>query len=106
MANPDILLPYISENMNFLARLHSFVHNILYKVFKWYIHFPQRHEVLKRHFGETVRHPAEILLDTDLLLINSHPIFAGIRTVGPNVIYFGGGNHIFPLKPLPKVSTK
>ncbi|CAH1105652.1 unnamed protein product [Psylliodes chrysocephalus] len=102
VANPDILLPYISENMNFFGRLHSFVHNILYKVFKWYIHFPQRHEVLKRHFGETVRHPAEILLDTDLLLINSHPIFAGIRTVGPNVIYFGGGNHIFPLKPLPK----
>lgn len=64
---------------------------------------PLEHELLKKHFGNSVPSPDELNNNIDMLFLNIHPIFEGIRPVPPTVVYMGG-LHQKPDKELPPVS--
>lgn len=44
----------------------------------------------------------ELMMDIDLLMLNEHPVWSGVRPIPPNVIYIGG-IHQSPRKDLPEV---
>ncbi|CAG9856811.1 unnamed protein product [Phyllotreta striolata] len=102
-ANPSTELGFIGGvDTSFSNRFSSFVMSVLYTSIKHFVHFPQRHDLLKKHFGPNVRSPLEILRDTDLFIITSNHILNEIRPLGPNIVHLGGGLHLSPPKPLPK----
>ncbi|KAJ8727689.1 hypothetical protein PYW07_001808 [Mythimna separata] len=57
--------------------------------------------VLRKHFGPDIPQAWELLNNIDMLFLNIHPIFEGIRPVPPNVIYLSG-LHQKPTKELPE----
>ncbi|XP_075985931.1 UDP-glycosyltransferase UGT5-like [Anticarsia gemmatalis] len=57
--------------------------------------------MLKKNFGPETPTVEELGNNVDLILFNSNPVFEGIRSVPPNVIYMGG-LHQNPAKPLPE----
>uniref|UniRef100_A0A2A4JWQ0 UDP-glucuronosyltransferase n=1 Tax=Heliothis virescens TaxID=7102 RepID=A0A2A4JWQ0_HELVI len=57
--------------------------------------------MLRKHFGEDIPSVVELKDKVDMLFLNSHPVFEGIRPVPPSVVYLGG-LHQKPGKELPK----
>ncbi|KAJ8708775.1 hypothetical protein PYW08_010157 [Mythimna loreyi] len=57
-------------------------------------------EVLRKMFGADIPHVKELENNVDMLFLNIHPIFEGIRPVPPSVVYMGG-LHQKPPKELP-----
>lgn len=60
--------------------------------------------MLRKHFGDSVPSIDELNNNVDMLFLNVHPVFEGIRPVPPSVVYMGG-LHVNPPKELPTVST-
>ena len=58
--------------------------------------------ILRKHFGPDVPPVTELLNNVDMMFLNIHPIFEGIRPVPPSVVYMSG-LHQKPTKELPKV---
>lgn len=59
-------------------------------------------EMLKKYFGARAPTVVELSNNIDMLFLNIHPLFEGIRPVPPNVVYMGG-IHQKPEKILPDV---
>ncbi|XP_075985856.1 uncharacterized protein LOC142982985 [Anticarsia gemmatalis] len=57
--------------------------------------------VLRKNFGPNTPGVEELSKNVDMLLLNSNPVFEGIRPVPPSVVYMGG-LHQNPVKPLPE----
>ncbi|KAJ8708777.1 hypothetical protein PYW08_010159 [Mythimna loreyi] len=56
--------------------------------------------MLKKHFGHAIPPVSELNNNVDMLFLNVHPVFEGIRPVPPTVVYMGG-LHQKPQKELP-----
>ncbi|KAJ8708418.1 hypothetical protein PYW07_010543 [Mythimna separata] len=56
--------------------------------------------MLKKHFGNFIPPVSELNNNVDMLFLNVHPVFEGIRPVPPTVVYMGG-LHQKPQKELP-----
>lgn len=61
--------------------------------------------ILKKHFGPDLPPISELIHNVDMLFLNMHPLFEGIRPVPPTVVYIGG-IHQKPTKELPQVSEE
>ena len=59
--------------------------------------------MIREHFGANVPPISELINNVDMLFLNIHPLFEGIRPVPPSVIYIGG-IHQKPTKELPQVN--
>ncbi|KAJ8727684.1 hypothetical protein PYW07_001803 [Mythimna separata] len=57
--------------------------------------------IVRKHFGPEVPKIAELESNVDMLFLNVHPMFEGIRPVPPTVVYING-LHQKPTKELPK----
>ena len=60
--------------------------------------------MLKKHFGNNIPPVDELNNNVDMLFLNIHPVFEGIRPVPPSVVFMGG-LHVKPPQELPPVST-
>lgn len=58
--------------------------------------------LLKSYFGDNIPSVQDLLNNIDMLFLNIHPMFEGIRPVPPNIVYMGG-IHQKPQKDLPAV---
>nr|AUN86405.1 UDP-glycosyltransferase 33T2 [Spodoptera litura] len=67
----------------------------------WYSFYDLGNSILKKHFGPDVPNVWELMDNIDMLFLNIHPMFEGIRPVPPNVIYLHG-LHQKPTKDLPQ----
>lgn len=65
-------------------------------------HEEQDNAMLKKYLGDDVPTLRELSNNVDMLLLNCHPIFEGIRPVPQNVVHLGG-LHQSPENELPKV---
>ncbi|CAD0205778.1 unnamed protein product [Chrysodeixis includens] len=63
-------------------------------------YLPIEDELLRKHFGQDTPSLSELRKNIDMLFLNTHPIFEGIRPMPPNVVYTGGLNEL-PPKELP-----
>lgn len=99
---PDTVSPYL-DNLNFWQRLYVVSYDAYYRYVYSTEVFPLIDEGMKRIFGEDTRPVSEILNEADMLFLNAHPIFGGIRPITPAVVFLGS-LHIKPNKPLPSVS--
>ncbi|XP_077301175.1 uncharacterized protein LOC143921698 [Arctopsyche grandis] len=98
--SPDLASTYYSD-LNFWERLHELYQNAAQR-YNYYFNVVSTHDAFtKRMFGNNTRSITEILNDADMLFLNGHPIFFGVRPVVPGIIYMDS-LHIKPLKPLPK----
>nr|ANI21990.1 UDP-glycosyltransferase 33F6 [Spodoptera exigua] len=89
-------------------RLHNL--SLWEKVTELYSHYKTmqmyaRNEVvadnmLRKHFGDKIPRISELANNVDMLFLNVHPVFEGIRPVPPSVVYMGG-LHQKPPKELP-----
>lgn len=66
-------------------------------------HEEKDNAMFKRYLGNDVPTVRQLSNNVDMLLLNCHPIFEGIRPVPQNVVHMGG-IHQKPEKELPKVS--
>ncbi|XP_026735438.1 UDP-glucuronosyltransferase 2B31-like [Trichoplusia ni] len=56
---------------------------------------------IRKHFGENAPSLAELGNNVDMMFLNVHPVFVGIRPVPPSVVFMGG-LHLKPEKHLPE----
>lgn len=98
---PDILSTYYSD-LNFWQRLHEVYQNVFLRYNHYFYIVPTYDAFAKRMFGRNTRSVSEISNDADMMFLNGHPVFFGIRPVVPGIIYMDS-LHIKPSKPLPKV---
>lgn len=98
---PEAALPFVPNT--YFKRMFAVVHWLLYTIFLWNIE-SSNIKLLKKHFGEEILGPTEILEKANMIFVNVNPIFGGIRPVTPATVYFGRGSHLHPEKPLPEVS--
>lgn len=101
--NYDLNFPFAGKLSYFeriLSTLYFWNHMFLIQT-KW---IPKKQHILNRFFnnGTTFR-VADLMSDSDLLLINESPLLKGIQALGPTTISVGGSNHLEPPKPLPQV---
>lgn len=100
----DILTDF-GENKTFLKRVESFLFYIWYLYMyhtKW---LPAYDKYARIYFGEDMPYLGEIQNNISLLFINTNPIIQKSRPLVANTVDIGGGIHIQPKKPLPKVSN-
>lgn len=99
--NPDVFLPF-SDNLNLLQRIKSTFSSVYAR---YYMHgvLLQTSERMEKYFGTGYPPLHVIMCSADLLFLNVNPILDNIRPSVPAVVNMGGGMHIEPSKPLPKV---
>lgn len=68
------------------------------------ISYSVENEMLRKHFGPDIPSVEELNNNVDMLFLNVHQVFEGIRPVPPSVVYMGGV-HQKPDKKLPQVSV-
>ncbi|XP_065333889.1 UDP-glycosyltransferase UGT5-like [Cloeon dipterum] len=98
--SPNMFLPY-THKMNFIERLHNFIHSAIALLSRKYYELPRQDVIIKEVFGENFPTLAELEKEAALMLINSHPITNSPHANLPNVIEVGG-IHIQPAEPLDK----
>lgn len=101
---PDFSTPYFGGgHLSFFEKLDA----VLFYFYQKYVYdaylYPTVDERVKKHFGADFPSVKDIEKNMSLLLLNTNPILNGPKVYGPNVIEFGGGVHLKPKKPLPKV---
>ncbi|CAH1647236.1 unnamed protein product [Spodoptera littoralis] len=67
----------------------------------WHNFCAVSNNILKKHFGPEVPTIEELTNNIDMIFLNVHPMFEGIRPVPPNVVYLHG-LHQKPTKDLPQ----
>nr|XP_049706116.1 UDP-glycosyltransferase UGT5-like [Helicoverpa armigera]WRX06264.1 UGT33F2B [Helicoverpa armigera] len=72
---------------------------LFHHLFKYYEDIES--EEIIRHVGADIPPLSELYKNVDMLFLNVHPVFEGIRPVPPNVVYMGG-MHQNPIKELPE----
>ncbi|KAF2886275.1 hypothetical protein ILUMI_19898 [Ignelater luminosus] len=100
--NPDFMLAF-SNKPNFFQRLISSFFTVSMKYIYEYFTKPTQEDLIKKHFGKDYPPLEEILERISMMLTNTDTVFHPLRPLLPNVIQFGGGTHLTPAKPLPKV---
>lgn len=99
---PDFSVPGLPDG--FLQRVQAVVQELVAKLFYWYW-LPIHTEWLEKYFGKNSSTIEEVFGNFSLFLISTSPVLTHVRPVTPSTIYFGGGLHVEPPKPLPKVKT-
>ncbi|XP_019875119.2 UDP-glucosyltransferase 2 isoform X4 [Aethina tumida] len=104
LVTPDYILKIEDvENMTFLDRLSAwfcdFFNKILFKI----VILPLMNDMNRKYFGDDVPDVNSLMHLTDMIFVTTDPIFHNMRAVNPNTLTIGGGFHIKPPKPLPKV---
>nr|ANI21994.1 UDP-glycosyltransferase 33T3 [Spodoptera exigua] len=77
----------------------AFIHYASEKI--WYSFYDVSNSIIKKHFGPEVPNVEELINNIDMIFLNIHPMFEGIRPVPPNVVYLHG-LHQKPTKELPR----
>ena len=103
VANPDFMLPFAGK-LSFVERLLSVLNRLLLSTYAYPRILLSHDEMIRKNFGE---YPSvlDLILSTDMLFLNVHPALQGVRPLVPSIVDIGGGLHLQPLKPLPKVCT-
>lgn len=99
------LYPSINRKKNYNLTIWEKLEVIYneYQIAKINEEFEQLEDVmLRKHFGPELPTVTELWNNVDMLFLNVHPIFQGIRPVPPSVVYMGG-LHQKPDKELPAV---
>lgn len=103
--HPDYNLPYYRNDLSFYEKLDA----VLFDWYEWYnykyVYYPTATTIARQYFKETIPDLNDIIRNISLLFLNTNPILHGVRPYGPNVIEFGGGNHLKPPQPLPLVTN-
>lgn len=101
--NSDLNIPF-AGNMNFKERVISTLFYWYIKIFEYTTFVSKKQQILDRHFDKVISaNIKDLLSEVDMLLINTSPLFTGIRAVGPTTIHVGRASHLKPLQPLPQV---
>lgn len=102
--NPDVNLPVQdSDDMTFKERVSSFIYYFGYTYFLYNVVYPELHVKLMTIFGDDLPDLLTLHDNIQMLFINTHPIFHGIRPLNPSTIQIGAGIHFKKPEPLPKV---
>ncbi|KAJ8708417.1 hypothetical protein PYW07_010542 [Mythimna separata] len=102
-ADHPILYPFMMRqkihNLSLWDKISELYHQ--YKIMKLYKKNEKlENKILRKHFGPDIPTVRELEKNVDMLFLNIHPIFEGIRPVPPSVVYMGG-LHQKPPKELP-----
>lgn len=102
--NSDINVPYFGK-LTFKERVIACLFHWNAVFFEYFKFLPTKQKLVDKFFGNLTNARIEDLIsDIDLMLVNINPLLKGPRALGPTTVSVGGGNHLKPLKPLPKVS--
>ena len=101
IANPDFMMPYVGK-MTFTERLSSVLSRLFFRYFMFSKMMDLSDKRIQKNFGD---YPPvlDLVQSTDMLFLNVHPAFQGVRPLTPSIINIGIGLHLQPLHPLPKV---
>lgn len=101
IAYSETTLPFTAKTYwnKIVITIHYFFHYIFRPV-----HLAENTKLLRTYFGETMSPLNKIADNASMLFINVNPIFGRVRPITPSTIYYGGGSHLEPEKPLPGVS--
>lgn len=86
----------------FFSRVKAVVQVIILESFYWYW-LPIHTNWLRKYFSGSARTIEEVFGNFTLFLLSVNPVLSQVRPVTPSTIYFGGGLHLEPTKPLPEV---
>lgn len=104
--DPDFFMPYYGDDLTFFEKIDRVFFNFYEKYFFYYRYSLLLDRLLKKYFGDNISSVEKMKRNMSLLMLNTNPIIHGPQVYGPNVIEFGGGVHLKPKKPLPKVEVK
>lgn len=111
MGNPDnpSYIPIIhmdySDQLTFLERLENSIVSIFSKAYYNVLMTGEAIEISRRHLGQALRVPDNIMYNASLVLVNSHYSLNRPRPLVPNVVEVGGV-HIVKRGQLPAVCCK
>lgn len=97
---PENNAPY-AKDLDFFKRLYVTFFHVYQKYFL--DSHPMHDKLVENYLKKNIRSVNEIEKDTDLLIVNGHPLISGIRPLVPNIIHMHN-LHIKPPKTLPHVS--
>lgn len=100
---PDPILPFAGD-LTFTETLISTILPIFTKLYNSMYVLPLEQPTIEKYFGSNYPPLDDIVKNLSMLFINTDPIFHPIRPLVPAVVQIGGGIHIRPPKPLPKVN--
>ena len=101
ITNPDTIMPYVGK-LTFMERLSSVLSRLFFSYFMFSRMADLSDKRIQKYFGD---YPPilDLVQSTDMLFLNVHPAFLGVRPLTPSIINIGIGLHLEPLHPLPKV---
>lgn len=101
VTSPDFTMPFVGK-LTFVERLVSVVSRLIFKFFIFSKMVSLTDKRIQENFGD---YPPVLNLfqSTDMLFLNGHPALQGVRPLTPSIINIGGGLHLQPSHPLPKV---
>ncbi|CAH0561451.1 unnamed protein product [Brassicogethes aeneus] len=98
---PTTFMDY-TDKLTFIERVENTIMK-LYCIFTFdYIITPHGNELSKKHWGIDLEEKENILYNTSLMLLNTHPVLNLARSYPPNVIEIGGIHVPSETKKLPK----
>ncbi|KAJ8733172.1 hypothetical protein PYW08_001470 [Mythimna loreyi] len=89
------------NNLTIWEKVTELYKNYMTEKSTWNNYDTLGNSILRKHFGPDVPQVSELLNNIDMLFLNIHPIFEGIRPVPPTVVYMSG-LHQKPTEELPK----
>ncbi|CAG9860676.1 unnamed protein product [Phyllotreta striolata] len=98
--SPDILLG-LSENMSFLERLNTFLYNISYRIYYYWVLLPEADKFSRKYFGDDIPYLGELDKNLSLVMLSANPLIHPPRPNVPNIININQLN-VKEKKPLPK----
>ena len=101
ITNPDFMLPFVGK-LTFMERLVSVLSRLIFKFFIFSKVVFLSDKRIQKNFGY---YPPvlDLVQSTDMLFLNVHPAFQGVRPLTPSIINIGGGLHLQAPSSLPKV---
>ncbi|KAJ8923421.1 hypothetical protein NQ315_001979 [Exocentrus adspersus] len=97
--HPEFVSPYHGQ-LSFRERVMSTILSWYWKLLFQYRVFPERQEVMDKHF-HTTSTIKELISDVDLLMLSISPLIQGPRALSPNVISLAGYREDVSLESLP-----
>ena len=101
ITNPDFRLA-LAGKLTFKERIVSVIFDLVATTYVYFHVKALSDNTIQKHFGNypTIN---ELISKIDMLFINVHPAFHGVRPLCPNIITIGSGLHLQHPKPLPQV---
>ncbi|KAJ8972845.1 hypothetical protein NQ314_000010 [Rhamnusium bicolor] len=97
---PNNLMDY-SDHMEFFERVENTLVTLFHKFFYEYVILRQDEHIIRKYFGKKSSTLKDFVMNSSLLLVNTHFTLNLPRPLVPNIIEIGG-IHIERPKPLPK----